>query len=179
MMKLSIATALLVCGLGTTALVGCHPHEPTAPAAGLQPPVDPPKQPDLGHYPARVSSEVLSMYWGDQIMTVCKGPSPFFEFDSSKVGADDRPTMQLLADCMKSGPLAGKNIELVGRTDPRGTAEYNEQLGKDRAERVKAYLVSQGIEDARITTTSLGKTDASPMPKDWPGDRRVEIRLAK
>lgn len=179
MMKLGLATALLVLGLGTAGLVGCHPKEPTAPAAGLQPPVEPPKQPDLGHYPARVSTEVLNMYWGDSIMSVCKGPAPFFEFDSAKLGSADRPTIQLLADCMISGPLQGKSIVLVGRTDPRGTESYNEQLGLERAERVKQYLVQQRVPEGRIQTTSLGKLDASPAPKDWASDRRVEIRLAQ
>lgn len=119
------------------------------------------------------------MYASEGVHSVCKGPSPFFDFDSSKVGTDDRPTIQLLANCMKDGPLRGRSIELVGRTDPRGTADYNEQLGLERAEKVKKYLIEQGIEADRVKTSSLGKQDASPMPADWKGDRRVEIRLVK
>jgi peptidoglycan-associated lipoprotein len=161
------------------ALAGCHPAKPVGPVAGLKEPVETPKQPDLGHYPARVSTEVLNVYSSDSVFTVCKGPSPFFEFDSAKVGPTDKPTMQVVANCMIEGPLKGKNIELIGRTDPRGTDNYNEQLGLERAERVKTYLVNQGIPEGRIKTTSLGKQDASPAPKDWSADRRVEIRLAQ
>lgn len=159
--------------------VGCHPKEPTSPEAGLREPTNPPQQPDLGRYPARVRTEVLNMYIGDSVFSICKGPSPFFEFDSAKVGPEDKPTIQLLSDCMVEGPLKDKNIELIGRTDPRGTEEYNEQLGLERAQKVKDYLVLQGIPETRIKVSSLGKQDASPAPKDWASDRRVEIRLAQ
>lgn len=177
-MKLGVGSGLVV---SLVALVGagCHPKEPTSPAAGLEEPVAPPKQPDLGHYPDRVSAEVLNMYWGENVFSICKGPSPFFEFDSAKVGATDKPTIQLLSACMVDGPLKGKNIELVGRTDPRGSEEYNEELGLARAQKVKNYLVTQGIPESRIKVSSLGKQDASPAPKDWAADRRVEIRLAQ
>lgn len=179
MMKLSVSAVAIAAGVMFGSLAACHPKEPVSPPTGLTAAVDPPKQPDLGHYPARVSVEVLNMYWGDSVMSVCKGPSPFFEFDSAKVGGADKPTIQLLSDCMTSGPLKGKTIELIGRTDPRGTEEYNEKLGLERADRVKQYLVGQGIPDDRIKTSSLGKSDASAAPKDWAGDRRVEIRLAQ
>jgi outer membrane protein OmpA-like peptidoglycan-associated protein len=72
----------------------------------------------------------------------------------------------------------GKNITLTGRADPRGTEEYNEALGLQRAERMKRYLVAKGIDAARVQTKSLGKEDASPLPKDWPSDRRVDVRLS-
>ena len=182
MMKLTLGSTLVagLC-LSLVSLVGsgCHPKEPASPVAGLEEPVNPPKQPDLGRYPARVSVEVLNMYWGENVFTVCKGPSPFFEFDSAKVGPGDKPTIQLLSACMIDGPLKGKNIELVGRTDPRGTEEYNEELGLARAQKVKDYLVTQGIPEGRMKVSSLGKQDASPAPKDWAADRRVEIRLAQ
>ena len=86
--------------------------------------------------------------------------------------------MKTLADCMMSGSLRDKSIVLIGRTDPRGTEEYNEKLGLERAEKVKSFLVSQGVDGSRIRTTSLGKDDASPLPADWAGDRRVEVKLA-
>ncbi len=86
--------------------------------------------------------------------------------------------MQTLAACMKDGPLRDRRIALTGRTDPRGSENYNEKLGLERAERVKRYLVANGIDGARIETRSLGKTDASPAPKDWAADRRVQIELA-
>jgi peptidoglycan-associated lipoprotein len=159
--------------LGSVNALACHSPEPASPTAGLTQPVDPPKTPDLGHGADRVEERSLySLYIVDSIRTLCSGPDPFFHFDSSKPDTMDQPTMMNLVTCMTSGPLRGKGIVLVGRTDPR------EKLGLERAERVKRYLVTKGIDDARIRTASLGKDDASPAPADWPSDRRVEVRAA-
>ena len=58
------------------------------------------------------------------------------------------------------GPLTGKNVELIGRADPRGEAEYNMNLGATRANAVKHYLAQLGITPSRFTTTSRGSLDA-------------------
>jgi outer membrane protein OmpA-like peptidoglycan-associated protein len=156
---------------------GCAPSPPTSPDAKLGN-VDPPQNPDLGRYPARISMEVLNLYVADEVRNECSGSAPFFEFDSAKVESEDKGSMNNLAQCMKSGPLQGKTILLTGRTDPRGTEEYNEELGLARAEKVKQYLIKRGIESDRVKVRSLGKEDASPYPKDWATDRRVQINLA-
>ena len=50
------------------------------------------------------------------------------------------------------------NLVLIeGHCDERGTAEYNLVLGERRAKATMNYLVSQGIQAGRMTTTSLGK----------------------
>lgn len=52
----------------------------------------------------------------------------------------------------------GQAIVVVGgNADERGTREYNLALGARRADTVKAFLVSQGINPSRITTVSYGK----------------------
>ena len=89
------------------------------------------------------------MYVAEPVRKVCSGPPPFFEFDSSDTRVTDQPTMQALADCMMSGPLRGKTIKLLGHTDPRGTPNYNDKLGRERAERVKHYLVTHGVTHQR------------------------------
>ncbi len=48
-------------------------------------------------------------------------------------------------------------IKLAGNCDERGTREYNFALGARRAEAARAYLVSLGVDAARITTVSYGK----------------------
>jgi outer membrane protein OmpA-like peptidoglycan-associated protein len=71
----------------------------------------------------------------------------------------------------------GKSIQLIGHTDTTGTAEYNYQLGLERAEAVKNMLVSKGFDAAAITLASKGETDphAAPSVADQESDRRVEI----
>jgi outer membrane protein OmpA-like peptidoglycan-associated protein len=171
----SVGAALVAATLAFTP--GCAPSPPTSPDAKLGN-VDPPQNPDLGRYPARVSVDTLNLYVADGVRNACSGSAPFFEFDSAKVESEDKGSMNNLAQCMKIGPLQGKTIVLTGRTDPRGTEDYNEELGLQRAEKVKQYLIKRGIEGSRVKVRSLGKEDASPYPKDWATDRRVQIDLA-
>ncbi len=118
-----------------------------------------------------------SMYVAESVRLVCSGPDPFFAFDSSKPMLADQPTMKNLVECMLSGALRGRTIKLTGRTDPRGTAGLNADLGLRRAEKVKKFLVANGIEQGRIETASMGAEDAAQEPKDWARDRRVQIEL--
>lgn len=170
---------LIAMGISASAVAACHPSEPTSPPSnGLKHPVDARALPQPGPGASRNTTMTTYNLWlGDSVMQMCKGPSPFFEFDTSDTAAKQQPTMQVLAACMQDGPLKGRSIRLVGHTDPRGTAEYNEKLGLERAERVKRYLVAQGTDASRILVDSAGEEAATGAPKDWPSDRRVEVQL--
>jgi peptidoglycan-associated lipoprotein len=107
------------------------------------------------------------------------GDAPKFDFDSATLSGSDRSELDQLSVCMTTGPLAGKNVELVGRADPRGEAEYNMTLGATRASAVEHYLAQLGISSARLTTTSRGALDAQGHDDaTWAIDRRVDLRLA-
>ena len=72
----------------------------------------------------------------------------------------------------------GKSIQLIGHTDTTGAAEYNYQLGLERAEAVKNMLVSKGFDGGAITVTSKGEANPqseNPNVTDRESDRRVEI----
>ncbi len=160
--------------------LGCNAgREPTSPVGGIEAPYKPPQLTTTGHETSVTVEPPYNMYYGDTVRQVCKGPDPYFAFDSTQPDTAAQPTLQTLATCMKAGPLKDKRIALTGRTDPRGSENYNEKLGLVRAERVKRYLMANGIDAARIDTHSLGKTDASPAPQDWASDRRVQIELAQ
>jgi OOP family OmpA-OmpF porin len=49
-------------------------------------------------------------------------------------------------------------IHVEGHTDRIGTQEYNQKLSERRADAVKAYLVSKGVDGAKIETIGMGKT---------------------
>jgi peptidoglycan-associated lipoprotein len=163
-------------GFSVNAL-GCHTKEPTSPSGGLDRPVDPPQAHDMGRGHDRTETDVhYRMFIQEGVRSVCSGPSPSFTFDSSN-GTGSDPTMQTLANCMISGPLKGKTIRLVGHTDPRGSEEYNDKLGLERAERVKRYLVGAGVDGTRILTATRGEDQSSADSDKWARDRHVQVEL--
>ena len=115
------------------------------------------------------------MYLPTEIQTVCTGLDPKFGYNAQSVEPNDNKSLHVLAECMKSGPLSGKTLKLIGHADARGTEGYNDRLGKRRAEAVKMYLMKTGIASERLVTDSVGKTGANPTPEDW--DRRVDFEL--
>ncbi len=79
--------------------------------------------------------------------------------------------------------LQGMNLEViiaVGHTDSIGTDAYNQRLSVRRAEAVKAYLVSKGIEKNRVYTEGKGEKQPVADNKTAEGrakNRRVEIEV--
>ena len=75
------------------------------------------------------------------------------------------------------------NLEViiaVGHTDSIGTDAYNQRLSVRRAEAVKAYLVSRGIEANRVYTEGKGEKQPVADNKTAAGrakNRRVEIEV--
>lgn len=75
-----------------------------------------------------------------------------------------------------------KTIEVVGYTDSRGSDAYNEKLSRDRAESVRAYLLTQGLDGSRVA--AVGRGESSPIasndsPEGRANNRRVEIVIEK
>ena len=81
------------------------------------------------------------------------------------------------------GKVKGINLEViiaVGHTDGVGADVYNQKLSVKRAESVKAYLVSKGIEKNRIYTEGKGEKQPVADNKTKEGrakNRRVEIEV--
>ena len=67
-------------------------------------------------------------------------------------------------------------IEITGHTDNSGSSEENERLGKERAEFLKSYLVSNGFQANRINTVSRGQSD--PIASNNSDAGRAENRRA-
>lgn len=128
------------------------------------------------------SMSVTGVNIDPSLLSACGLPSAnaFFEFDSAQVKADDQNTLHLVGQCLSTGPLQGQRIEIVGHTDPRGTDEYNYQLGKSRAHSVSEYLSGHGVGAGNISVTSYGESLSSATDeRGWSYERRVDIRLAK
>ena len=102
-----------------------------------------------------------------------------FAFDSSAVGAGERPKLQTVADFAKSH---GSTIIIAGFTDERGTAEYNRGLGERRALTVREDLIRMGVNGGRLQTVSFGaELPADPGSGDgaWAKNRRAEFGVLR
>jgi peptidoglycan-associated lipoprotein len=104
--------------------------------------------------------------------------APRFDTDESELSSQDTAILQQVATCLTNGPLAGKNVHLIGRADSRGTTEYNMVLGEHRANAVGHYLEEKGVNSARVNETSRGELDATGSDDTtMRNDRRVDIML--
>lgn len=112
-----------------------------------------------------------------------------FSFDRSEV----RPEGKVALDAFAK-ELVGTRYDVIvveGHTDRLGSTAYNERLSVQRAEAVKAYLLSAGgIESARISAVGKGETKPVTKAEDCKGahqtaklvsclqpDRRVEVEV--
>lgn len=83
------------------------------------------------------------------------GDRVFFGLDRSDLSDEARATLRRQAAWLASYPSA--RILVAGNCDERGTREYNLALGARRANAARTYLISQGVDPSRISTTSYGK----------------------
>ena len=102
----------------------------------------------------------------------------FFDFDKATLKPEGKSKLDELA-----AQLGGINLEViiaVGHTDSVGTDAYNQKLSVRRADAVKAYLVSKGVESNRVYTEGKGEKQPVADNKTAEGrakNRRVEIEV--
>lgn len=102
----------------------------------------------------------------------------FFDTGSTELGAMNESELVALTELLKRDQSFA--VQLVGYADPRGPAEYNEQLGMQRAERVAGYLRNQGIADSQIEVTSVGENEATRADSGLAGlqlERKVKAKV--
>ncbi|CAJ0793477.1 Outer membrane protein A [Ralstonia condita] len=96
-----------------------------------------------------------------------------FDFDKAVLKPEGKAKLNDLVS-----KLQGINLEVViavGHTDSFGSDKYNDRLSVRRAEAVKGYLVSKGIEANRVYTEGKGKRQLKVDPKSCKGSRKAQI----
>jgi peptidoglycan-associated lipoprotein len=109
-----------------------------------------------------------------QDFVVNVGDRVFFEEDQSDLTSTAQATLAQQARWLQSYPRYTVTIE--GHADERGTREYNLALGARRAQAVRDYMLSQGINTSRMRTISYGKERPVAICNDascWTQNRRA------
>lgn len=102
----------------------------------------------------------------------CQLQAVSFGFDADGLDSGARDTIQANARCMQERGIT--SVHLTGHTDPRGTEEYNLALGDRRAQAVKRFLSSLGINRGGIGASSMGEEMSRGTSEgSWSQDRRV------
>jgi len=99
-----------------------------------------------------------------------------FDVDKSNIKPESMGTLNMIVDVLKANP--DLKFEIDGHTDNTGDAAHNLTLSQQRANAVKAQLVSMGIDGSRLTTKGFG--DSKPIrdnstPDGKANNRRVEF----
>jgi OOP family OmpA-OmpF porin len=165
---LGLATALTGCG-GTTTfqdqtpirVAVAPPAPPPPPPVADVPP--PPKQVILRDNKIEITEKIQFALAKSEILPVSFG------------------LLDEVAKVMQENPHV-KVIAVEGHASPEGGETYNLKLSQARAESVRKYLISKGVDAARLTAKGYGASKPIASNDDEPGrekNRRVEFNITK
>ena len=99
-----------------------------------------------------------------------------FDFDSANLKSGAREKLARVSGILLAQP--GLDIQVEGHTDSVGPDSYNQRLSEQRANSVRDYLVSQGIQQSAVGTSGLGESQPVVSNDTSAGrqrNRRVEL----
>jgi peptidoglycan-associated lipoprotein len=102
----------------------------------------------------------------------------YFDYDQSSIREDQRTVLNMNAEILSKN--RNVRIQIAGNCDERGTEEYNLALGQRRADAVKTYLTTYGVDSSRITTVTYGEqrpADNGSTEAAWAKNRRCDFSI--
>lgn len=103
-----------------------------------------------------------------------------FDHDKSVLKPAGKAELDAVGDKIRNKGASVVDIDVVGHTDSDGTEEYNQALSIRRANSVRDYLVSKGVDTSIIDVSGEGETNPVASNKTREGraqNRRVEISI--
>jgi OOP family OmpA-OmpF porin len=140
------------------------PTPPPVPAKPVSPPPPPAPAPQVIKAPTKVTFQAETL----------------FDFDRSVIKPEGRVVLDGFITSLNGSRARYDTVIVIGHTDSIGIDEYNIRLGLRRAEAVKAYLISKGIDSRTIRTSSKGEREPVADNKTAQGrakNRRVVIEV--
>lgn len=104
----------------------------------------------------------------------------YFRTDSAELKSESIAVLDATADTLNANP--GVGVEIAGHTDSQGDAGYNQGLSQRRADAVRSYLISKGVNGSRLSAAGYGETQ--PVADNGTSEgraqnRRVELRISQ
>ena len=124
-----------------------------------------------------VSTGVQVVESDDNIRLIMPG-NITFKTDSADINASFYPVLNSVARVLNK--YNQSTVMVSGNTDSTGSAEYNLNLSRERAQSVAAYLQGQGVKESRFEVLGLGSSNPIASNDTAEGrslNRRVEIKI--
>ncbi|MNJ93313.1 Outer membrane protein A precursor [compost metagenome] len=105
-----------------------------------------------------------------------------FRVGSRDLSQSDKQTLERIASELKAESGSYKKLNIVGYADPQGDPDRNMKLSQDRANVVRDYLISRGVDANKLDAIAKGSTDTSTsgMSKSQLArDRRVQFEIVE
>ena len=100
-----------------------------------------------------------------------------FELGSAQLTPQGETNASNFAAALRDRSVSKLKFEIAGHADASGSPARNQALSQQRAEAVKAYLISQGVDASRLTAKGYGSSElAVPSMPTSAANRRVEAR---
>ena len=103
-----------------------------------------------------------------------------FDHDKSVLKAEGKAALQELGDAIKAKGARVVDIDVIGHTDSDGSEEYNQALSERRAEAVRDYMVSEGVDGSIIDVSGQGESNpivSNATKEGRAQNRRVDIHV--
>jgi outer membrane protein OmpA-like peptidoglycan-associated protein len=133
----------------TTAYLWSHARAPHAPIAAAVV-----TSPIYVYRPAVVYTPTAEPLFVERKPLILRGVE--FDIDKATLRPESRTTLDQVAASLRIWPDV--MVEIQGHTSEPGTAIHNMELSERRAEAVRAYFVSEGIDGARLVANGYGQT---------------------
>ena len=102
----------------------------------------------------------------------------YFDYDESELTSQAQQILRAKVEILRANPSLTVRIE--GHADERGSTEYNLALGTRRAEAVRQYFTSFGLDASRFAITSYGEERPAVQgstEQSWAQNRRAEFAI--
>jgi OmpA-OmpF porin, OOP family len=177
----------LLAAASLAAFFGCATQEAPAPAPAPAPTPAPAPAATAAPAPAPAPVAKPAPEAPKKPAVVNIASTELFEFNKATLTADARGLLdrEVIGRLKDLGTI--RYINVNGHADRLGTPQYNQKLSEKRAEAVRAYLVSKGVDAKSVETFGFGKTlpvKACPDQKQRKGliecltpNRRVVVEV--